>query len=269
MKKRFGFKRKRILLIVLCSIGFSSFLFSKEVSKDKNQLLFEAVASENLTEIKRLLDLGADPNSECPNGYYYVINIYDKCTLWDVVIRENLHRTLSLLLKGGLKEKYVGGALDSAAQFQRLEIAKILIQHGFKKDQGHALEFASTHCNLSMLRLLLKAGLDPNTSKDWVDMSGSSIVGSFRKDCVPAAVELIQAGADVNKDPKLMIWAARSGARDVYFVLKKTNVKFDVKTVLQEAKKGYENIEKMIKIWDGSLRRIARRRGHRFDPSYF
>ncbi|WP_016758855.1 ankyrin repeat domain-containing protein [Leptospira weilii] len=267
MKKRFGFLKKWILLIVLCSIGFSTFLFSKEISKDKNQLLFDAVASENLTEIKGLLDLGADPNSILsPCKLYdnlgrsvFGVDYRSTCSLWDLVFQRNLHKTLALLIERGLKEPERSWAiLNVSVSWNRVEITEILLQNGFKDDNGYSLELAASNCNLPILKLLLKSGLDPNASKHEVDMTGSSLGGAVRKDCSSAAVELIQAGADVNKlivwTPRLSMspieWAIERGARDVYFVLKKAKAEFNPETGLEIAKKEYKKIEREMKRWE-------------------
>ncbi|MCL8267681.1 ankyrin repeat domain-containing protein [Leptospira weilii] len=265
MKKRFGFLKKWILLIVLCSIGFSTFLFSKEISKDKNQLLFDAVASENLTEIKGLLDLGADPNSILsPCKLYdnlgrsvFGVDHRSTCSLWDLVFQRNLHKTLALLIERGLKEPERSWAiLNVSVSWNRVEITEILLQNGFKDDNGYSLELAASNCNLPILKLLLKSGLDPNASKHEADMTGSSLGGAVRKDCSSAAVELIQAGADVNKllarSSRILPieWAIERGARDVYFVLKKAKAEFNPEAGLEIAKKEYKEIEEQIKLWE-------------------
>ncbi|EKR00043.1 ankyrin repeat domain-containing protein [Leptospira borgpetersenii] len=266
MKKKKSITKKWIGWVLLYTIGFSTFLFSKEVSKDKNQLLFDAVVSENLTEIKRLLDLGADPNSilhPCrfndSLGQSINYQLPNRCFLWDLVFELNLTKALPLLIQKGLKatyeRSYVGDVLSFAIYLEKLEIVQILLQHGFKDNDGIALEIAAVHCNLPILKLLLKSGLDPNASKGRLDLIGSSLAGAAYKDCSSAAVELIQAGADVNK---LITWGLRlpieraieSGARDVYFVLKKAKAEFNPETGLNIAKEKHKETEREIKGWE-------------------
>ena len=127
----------------------------------------EAIATDDLQELKRQVEAGLDPNSDCEDN----LNLLCFC-----VLQKNVPALEYLISKGGDVNKlnpvkYLPiNYLYRGYQTKRHEILKVLLDAGFRLDKLGELGYDTLYDsivsnNINLFKLLLDSGVDINLKK--------------------------------------------------------------------------------------------------------
>ena len=186
-------------------------------SSDAIPPLVEAIWTENLDQVKKLLDAGADPEATTSSGGQR------PAWLWAIVARDA--RATDLLL-ARLKKVDRAIALLHAADHNDIALTRALLDRGLAVDSrgidgSTALLIAAASGRVATIRLLINQGAAVNATDDYGDTALMAAVRAGSRDSVD---RLLAAGADVNLRDRLgrnaLAWAVRSGRTDIVEVLR-------------------------------------------------
>jgi N-acyl-D-amino-acid deacylase len=174
--------------------------------------LVRAIWTEDLDEVGKLLDAGADPESKTTNAGGR------PAWMWAIVAGD---RRATGLLLAKVDKVDRANALLYAANRDDVALARALLDRGMPVDArgidgSTALQIAAASGHVETMQLLLERGASVNAADDFGD---TALMAAVRAGSRNAVDRLLAAGADVNargRDGRhALAWAARAGRGEV------------------------------------------------------
>jgi len=128
----------------------SLFLVAQSSRFEDDPALHKAIRSNNISEVKKLINSGTDVNTE--NDW--------RISAVEVAIQSNHIEIVKYLLSQGASDK---SGMSSAAAHNNLEMVKLLISNGFS--HGYSVIYACEENNFEMLKALVTDGASVNISQ--------------------------------------------------------------------------------------------------------
>ncbi|XXH01020.1 hypothetical protein Hte_007371 [Hypoxylon texense] len=191
--------------------------------------LFEAIQSNRIEIVTSLLDHGANPN--LPGPKHMVLSnseIRSPNTLWPAA---GLHRILELLLARGADPKKAPGIMELATSINHIESVRVLLKAGVdpnsKKDGIYTPLCSSIRDNRTdIFELLLANGADPNVPS--AEYPAFKCVTHYRTQYL---APLVAAGADLNSPKGILETAVQcKNVEALYWLLDNGKVSPNDKT---------------------------------------
>ena len=210
--------------------------------------LIDAVGRGSFTQVKRLLNIGVNPNTRgkalliaSEKGYERIVKMLlqagAKITCWEIKTAARMgHENIVKLMASAIKDtKLLEPALIEACSIGRTNIVKMLIDTGMNLNYQNQifwggdspLILSSRNGRLNIVKMLLSAGADPNfTNKEGF----TAIMAASLKGHVNLITTLIGARASLNltnqKEFTALMIACEEGNITVARILASYDVKF-------------------------------------------
>ena len=162
--------------------------------RQKGTLLFEAVGQQNIDIVKLLIESDADVN---------ILNRQRTTPLFNATLKENIEIAKLLIESGAdvnLQDEQGRTALFEAVITNNIEIVKLLIKSGadvnLQDEQGKTLLFdAVAQQNIEIVKLLIESGADVNFQDKYGE---TSLFNAVAQQNIEIVRLLIKSGANLN-----------------------------------------------------------------------